>query len=246
MTTISSKIESLKAEIARHDKSYHTLDNPLISDAKYDELRRELEKYRQEFPEFFVDEEEKIGGKTLDIFPKVKHSKPMLSLANGFTREDISDFTTRVNRFLGNETELDFFCETKIDGLSFSTRFEDGVLVQAATRGDGIEGEDVTENVKVISGFPHRIQNAPHLLELRGEIYMSKSDFTELNTKQEEHGAKIFANPRNAAAGSLRQLDPAITASRKLSYFVYALGEVSPDFVCRSQAELHQKLKDFG
>jgi DNA ligase (NAD+) len=247
MTIISSKITALKAEIAKHDLAYHTLDAPIISDAKYDELRRELEKYREEFPEFFVEDDESVGGKTLEIFSKVKHSKPMLSLANGFLREDIEDFILRVNRFLGEEI-LDFFCETKIDGLSFSARFENGKFVRAATRGDGLLGEDVTENLKTIFGFPQELrgENLPKIFEIRGEIYMSKEDFAALNSRQEERGGKIFANPRNAAAGSLRQLDSSVTASRKLSYFVYSLSEVSPNFFCNSQAELHQKLQAFG
>ena len=247
MTIISSKITALKAEIAKHDLAYHTLDAPIISDAKYDELRRELEKYREEFPEFFAKDDDSVGGKTLEIFSKVKHSKPMLSLANGFSREDIEDFILRVNRFLGEEI-LDFFCETKIDGLSFSARFENGKFVRAATRGDGFFGEDVTENLKTIFGFPQELrgENLPKIFEIRGEIYMKKEDFAALNSRQEEQGGKIFANPRNAAAGSLRQLDSGVTASRKLSYFVYSLGEVSPNFFCNSQAELHQKLQAFG
>jgi DNA ligase (NAD+) len=247
MTIISSKITALKAEIAKHDLAYHTLDAPTISDAKYDELRRELEKYREKFTEFFAEDDESVGGKTLEIFSKVKHSKPMLSLANGFSGEDIKDFILRVNRFLGEEI-LDFFCETKIDGLSFSARFENGKFVRAATRGDGFFGEDVTENLRTIFGFPQELrgENLPKIFEIRGEIYMSKEDFAALNSRQEEQGGKIFANPRNAAAGSLRQLDSSITASRKLSYFVYSLGEVSPNFFCNSQAELHQKLQAFG
>ena len=247
MTIISSKITALKAEIAKHDLAYHTLDAPIISDAKYDELRRELEKYCEEFPEFFAEDDDSVGGKTLEIFSKVKHSKPMLSLANGFSGEDIKDFILRVNRFLGEEI-LDFFCETKIDGLSFSARFENGKFLRAATRGDGFFGEDVTENLKTIFGFPQELrgENLPKIFEIRGEIYMSKEDFAALNSRQEEQGEKIFANPRNAAAGSLRQLDSSVTASRKLSYFVYSLGEVSPNFFCNSQAELHQKLQAFG
>ena len=247
MTIISSKITALKAEIVKHDLAYHTLDAPTISDAKYDELRRELEKYREEFPEFFAEDDNSVGGKTLEIFSKVKHSKPMLSLANGFSGEDIKDFILRVNRFLGEEI-LDFFCETKIDGLSFSARFENGKFVRAATRGDGFFGEDVTENLKTIFRFPQELrgENLPKIFEIRGEIYMKKEDFAALNSRQEEQGGKIFANPRNAAAGSLRQLDSSVTASRKLSYFVYSLGEVSPNFFCNSQAELHQKLQAFG
>lgn len=256
------EIEKLKAEIAKHDKAYHTMDAPIISDAAYDELRKKLEKYRQDFPQLFDKSDDAVGGKTLDIFSKIKHAKPMMSLSNGFSREDISDFIDRVKRFLGldkNEvqvdlfshgksSEFDLFCETKIDGLSFSARFENGILMQAATRGDGEEGEDVTENLKTIHGFPQQLnsKNPPKIFEIRGEIYMGKKDFEELNIRQEEQGGKIFANPRNAAAGSLRQLDSAITASRKLSYFAYGLGETSPDFICNSQDELHQKLKAFG
>ncbi len=262
MQNIEQEIKKLKLEIARHDKAYHTLDAPLISDAKYDELRKRLEEYRQNFPQFFNEEEEKVGGKTLEIFSKIRHSRPMLSLSNGFSREDISDFIERINRFLGlgkndeaqdlfsfsSAPKVELFCETKIDGLSFSARFENGKLLYAATRGDGLEGEDVTQNLKTIRDFPHELcgENIPQIFEIRGEIYMGKKDFAELNLRQEEQGAKIFANPRNAAAGSLRQLDSAITASRKLSYFAYSLGEVSADFSCDSQAELHKKLQAFG
>lgn len=255
MTDKKTAIEKLKTEIAKHDRAYHTLDAPLISDAAYDELRKELEKYRHDFPQYFDKEDNKVGGKTLDIFSKIKHAKPMMSLSNGFSREDIADFIERIKRFLGiDKTDLfasddfDLFCETKIDGLSFSARFENGILVQAATRGDGEEGEDVTKNVKTIIGFPHQLNssNPPKIFEVRGEIYMGKKDFAELNMRQEEQGGKIFANPRNAAAGSLRQLDSAITAARKLRHFAYGLGETSKDFSCKSQSELNQKLKEFG
>jgi DNA ligase (NAD+) len=263
---IKEEIEKLKAEIDRHDEAYHSLDAPLISDAKYDELRKKLLEFQKNYPQFFEEktdsEIEKVGGKTLEIFSKIRHSKPMLSLANGFATEDIQDFIDRVNRFLGfdkkeeaidlfnfsSSKKIDFFCETKIDGLSFSARYENGKLVFAATRGDGFEGEDVTENVKTIQGFPQqlKIQNPPKIFEIRGEIYMGKKDFEQLNLRQEEQGGKIFANPRNASAGSLRQLDSNITASRKLNYFAYSLGETSADFSCDSQAELMQKLREFG
>ena len=262
MQNIEKKIKDLKAEIAKHDEAYHTLDKPLISDAKYDELRKEIEEFRIKYPDFFTAENEKVGGKTLEIFSKIRHKKPMLSLSNGFTKDDIQDFINRVNRFLGldkqeqvvdlfsfsNEAKIDFFCETKIDGLSFSARFEDGKLIFAATRGDGEEGEDVTENIKTIINFPKELKskNPPKIFEVRGEVYMDKKDFEELNNRQEELNKKIFANPRNAAAGSLRQLDPQITASRKLSYFVYSVGELSDDFICDSQFDLLKKLQEFG
>ncbi len=255
------KINALKTEIAKHDEAYHHLDSPLISDAKYDELRKKLEEYRRDFPQFFNEEKDKVGGKTLDIFNKIRHAKPMLSLSNGFSREDIQDFIDRVNRFLGFDKKeaatlfdliesrsIDFFCETKIDGLSFCARFENGKLKFAATRGDGEVGEDVTQNIKVIKNFPHElaIKNPPKIFEIRGEVYMGKKDFANLNLRQEELGGKIFANPRNAAAGSLRQLDAQITASRNLSYFAYGIGEVSADFKCESQGELLKILQNFG
>ncbi|MDX2083200.1 MAG: NAD-dependent DNA ligase LigA [Rickettsiales bacterium] len=255
------KIQQLKAEIAKHDEAYHTLDAPLISDSEYDKLRQDLEKYAKDFPQFFNNEKEKVGSKTLEIFAKIRHRKPMLSLANAFTNEDVQDFIDRLKRFLGldkqekadlfnfeEKSQLEFFCEVKIDGLSFNARYENGKLTEAATRGDGFEGEDVTANVKTLKNFPQTLltQNPPKILEIRGEIYMDKKDFNELNLRQEEQGEKIFANPRNAAAGSLRQLDSNITASRKLSYFAYSLGEFSDDFKCHNQSDLHKKLQQFG
>ncbi len=277
MIDVAKTIKDLQLEIARHDNAYHTDDAPIISDANYDLLRKKLDEYKDSFPQFFDgDIAKKVGGKTLDIFSKIRHAKPMLSLSNGFSRENIADFIERINRFLGfdkitesnnffvqksdpeafptlfdfveNKDKLNFFCETKIDGLSFSVRYEDGKMCFAATRGDGEEGEDVTQNVKTIKNFPQELlaKNPPKVFEIRGEIYMGKKDFAELNLRQEEVGGKIFANPRNAAAGSLRQLDSQITASRNLSYFAYGIGEFSADFKCDSQAELLKKLQEFG
>ncbi len=261
MDKILIEIEKLKAELEKHDEAYHSFDAPLISDAKYDELRKKLEEYRTNFPEFFK-KTEKVGSKTLSIFRKIQHKKPMLSLANAFTHEDVEDFVARILRFLGldkkeesadlfnfsSQKKLELFCEVKIDGLSFSARYEKGNLVYAATRGDGFEGEDVTENVKMIENFPHKLkaENDPEVLEVRGEIYMTKQDFENLNKRQEEQDGKIFANPRNAAAGSLRQLDPQITKSRNLSYFCYSIGDFSEDFVCNSQFDLIKKLQEYG
>lgn len=274
MTEIFDKIHQLKAQITKHDEDYHRNDNPTISDAEYDELRKKLLEYQKDYPHFFSPEEEKVGAKSLDIFNKIKHSKPMLSLANGFSEEDIADFIEKIERFLGFEknnqqssnlnlqidlfspnisstsskNNLVFFSETKIDGLSFSARYENGILKHCATRGDGYEGEDVTENVKMIKNFPQilKTENPPKILEVRGEIYMGKKDFLELNKSQEQKSEKIFANPRNAAAGSLRQLDPQVTAQRNLSYFTYSLGDFSADFICDSQNQLHQKLQELG
>jgi DNA ligase (NAD+) len=259
MEDIKSRIQFLKSELKKHNEAYHTNDSPTISDAKYDALKFELEEIRQKNPEFFDKKDEildSVGAKTLSIFNKITHKKPMLSLSNAFSKDDIDDFIKRIKRFLGIEnekqdlfsfsSELDFFCEVKIDGLSFSARFEDGILKHAATRGDGEIGEDVTQNVKTISGFPCEIKNAPKILEIRGEIYMPKTEFIKLNQFQEENGGKIFANPRNAAAGSLRQLDSEITRLRNLKYFAYGFGEISSDFDCKNQAEFSKKLQEFG
>jgi len=259
---IENIISNLKKKIAKYDEAYHTHDNPLVSDAKYDELRKELESYKQKYPEFFNESEEKVGGKVLEAFGKIEHKKPMLSLANGFSKEDIGDFVEKIERFLGlnkkadapdlfNQSSVDnleLFCEAKIDGLSFSARFEDGIFVRAATRGDGRVGEDVSENVKTINNFPLKLntQNPPKILEVRGEIFMTKQDFASLNEIQESGNKKTFANPRNAAAGSLRQLDSAITAQRKLNYFVYGFGELSADFNCSSQSEFNEIMQDYG
>lgn len=268
MSSIKQEITDLKLKLKAHNESYYTHDAPKISDAKYDEMKSQLERYREKYPEFFDKKDEildSVGAKPLSAFKKIDHAKPMLSLSNGFSKEDISDFIDRVKRFLGldkkeqnpdlfsvvqevSENELDFFCEVKIDGLSFSARYENGILKNVATRGDGKTGEDVTQNVKTIKNFPHKLktENPPKIFEIRGEIYMSKAEFVKLNASQEEKGAKVFANPRNAAAGSLRQLDSKITESRNLKYFAYSHGEMSEDFSCKSQAELIDSLQKFG
>jgi len=264
---IEQKIKKLRAEIAQHDIFYHRNDNPSISDEQYDALKLELAKLEIEYPKYKIADDlfSKVGAKPLEEFSKVVHKKPMLSLANGFGEQDIADFMERINRFLGNfsnnkisDNLFDFavpkddfialFCEPKIDGLSFSARYENGQFVQAATRGDGEIGEDITHNIATVFGFPQILQgnNSPKVFEVRGEVYMTKQDFVLLNSRQQEVGGKLFANPRNAAAGSLRQLDSKITASRKLSYFAYGIGEVSEDFICDSQEQLFNHLKSYG
>ena len=245
------EIEELRKELKKHNKAYYRDDAPTISDAKYDRLKRELIDLETEFPELITEDSptQTVGYAVLDEFKKVKHSKPMLSLGNGFSKEDIQDFFDRVGRFLGVETEkIQVFCEPKIDGLSFGARFENGIFVQGATRGDGVTGEDITENLKTIESFPQKLKgkNIPKVLEVRGEVFMSKTDFKNLNEKREEIGEKVFANPRNAAAGSLRQLDTSITASRNLQYFVYALGEISEDFDVKTQEDLINEVGEFG
>lgn len=223
------EIAQLTREILQHDKRYYQQDAPSITDAEYDQLRRQLDALEHQFPDLILPDSpsKRVGAAPLETFAKVRHSIPMLSLNNAFSREEVDEFVVRVRRYLllPDGAELKILCEPKIDGLSFSARFVNGELKQAATRGDGEVGEDITNNIKKIAGFPHVIKGAPDVLEVRGEVYMSKADFSALNKGREE-GEK-FANARNAAAGSLRQLDPKITAQRKLSCFVYGWGEVS-------------------
>ncbi len=223
---------ALAAEISEHDRRYHTDDAPTISDGAYDTLRRRLEALEAEHPELLAGAtpSKTVGAAPSDKFAKVRHKVGMLSLGNIFADAEVEEFCARVRRFLGLKTEdkLAITAEPKIDGLSCSLRYQDGLLVQAATRGDGQEGEDVTANVRTIGGIPHALKGKPPgILDVRGEIYMSKAGFAELNARQAEAGKPLYANPRNAAAGSLRQIDPAITAARPLHFFAYAWGEAS-------------------
>ena len=218
--------------MAEHDRRYYTEDAPTISDGAYDALRKRLEALEAEHPEFVTSASpsKKVGTAPSDRFAKVRHKVGMLSLGNIFVDDEVGEFCTRVRRFLGLKPEdaLAVTAEPKIDGLSCSLRYEDGVLVQAATRGDGQEGEDVTANVKTIGEIPHELKGKPPgILDIRGEIYMTKDGFAGVNKRQEEAGKPLFANPRNSAAGSLRQLDSSITAARPLRFFAYAWGEAS-------------------
>lgn len=221
----------LQEEIAAHDRRYYQEDAPTISDADYDALRRRYEELEQAFPELATPQSltKKVGARPSEKFAKVKHAVPMLSLGNVFSDEELDDFVARVRRFLGlRDGALRFTFEPKIDGLSCSLRYEKGQLVQAATRGDGYEGEDVTANVRTVAEIPQRLRgDHSDVLEVRGEVYMTHKDFAALNARQQESGKTLFANPRNAAAGSLRQLDPKITASRPLHFFAYGWGEAS-------------------
>jgi len=225
--------QRLAAEITQHDRLYHEQDAPEISDAAYDALRRRLLAIEEAFPETrqLDSPSLRVAPTPQTAFGKVTHRVPMLSLDNAFSEDDVAEFLDRVRRFLGlaagDEVTLD--CEPKIDGLSCSLRYENGALVQAATRGDGITGEDVTANFRTIASVPHTLggRDVPDIVEVRGEVYMTRADFIALNERQKADDDKIFANPRNAAAGSLRQLDPAITARRPLSFFAYAWGELS-------------------
>ncbi len=218
--------------IAEHDIAYHQNDNPTISDAEYDALRKQLLLLEAQYPglESQSSPSRSVGAEVSAKFSKVRHVVPMLSLANAFGDQDVLEFVQRVRRFLnvGENTPLDFTAEPKIDGLSISLRYERGSLVQAATRGDGAEGENVTANVKQITDVPKQLNDCPFpYFEVRGEIYMSQQDFLALNTAQEKTGEPTFANPRNAAAGSLRQLDASITRARPLRFYAYSWGDVA-------------------
>ncbi|WP_175868697.1 NAD-dependent DNA ligase LigA [Bartonella gabonensis] len=245
-----SELEWLAKEIARHDVLYNRDDQPEISDAEYDALRRRNAEIEAFFPELIRADSPsyKIGAPVSEKFEKSVHAQPMLSLDNAFSIEDVIEFVERVLRFLRlPETQmLEITAEPKIDGLSLSLRYEKGRLVRAVTRGDGTVGENVTVNAQTISDIPKVLQGKfPDILEVRGEVYMGRDDFQALNISQQEKGKLTFANPRNAAAGSLRQLDSRITAHRKLQFFAYACGEVSELFA-ESQMEMMKKLKECG
>lgn len=229
--TAKTEIARLVAAIEKANLAYHRDDAPDLSDADYDALKRQLLDLEQAFPELKPQNSpsDRVGAPVSETFSKVQHAERMLSLGNAFDDEDVHEFVASIRRYLGLEAdaELAFTAEPKIDGLSLSLRYENGHLVQAATRGDGEIGENVTENARTIKDIPHRITNAPDVLEVRGEVYMSHADFEALNANQATAGAKLFANPRNAAAGSLRQLDASVTAARPLRFFAYAWGAVS-------------------
>ncbi|MFH1158714.1 MAG: NAD-dependent DNA ligase LigA [Pseudomonadota bacterium] len=240
----------LREKIGHHDILYYQKSDPEIPDSEYDTLRNRLEALERDFPSLVVPDSptQKVGAKPSREFARVKHALPMLSLSNSFSNDDVVAFVDRVRKFLllPYTEKLEILAEPKIDGLSCSLRYEKHLLVQAATRGDGEEGEDVTANVKTIASIPQRLpEDAPEVLEVRGEVYITRADFETLNRKQEEEGEKIFANPRNAAAGSLRQLDPRITAKRPLRFFGYALGEASGQ-VAATQEDIRRKLSQWG
>ncbi len=241
----------LSEQIAEADRLYHQEDAPEISDAEYDQLRRRLEGIEAAFPDLAGTgaASASVGAKPSEKFAKVRHAVPMLSLGNAFAPEEVEDFVTRVRRFLGwpDDKPLAFTAEPKIDGLSLSLRYEKGRLVTAATRGDGEVGENVTANAATVHDIPQTLGGSgwPDVCEVRGEVYLSHGDFAAINARQEAAGKPLFANPRNAAAGSLRQLDPAVTASRPLRFFAYAWGEVS-DAIAGTQSGVLERFAAWG
>lgn len=245
-----TEYQRLVKEIRAHDKAYYEKDAPKISDAAYDALRQRLEALETRFPDLVTADSptQTVGASPSGKFGEIRHARPMLSLGNAFTDEDVSDFLARVRRFLGlsDNEELSVTAEPKIDGLSASLRYENGKLVSGATRGDGETGEDVTANLRTIAEIPQTLTgDVPDVLEVRGEVYMSHADFASLNEGQREAGKPEYKNPRNAAAGSLRQIDPSITAKRPLRFFAYAWGEVSEP-LAETQFDAVQRLKSAG
>ncbi|ANP38845.1 NAD-dependent DNA ligase LigA [Phaeobacter gallaeciensis] len=240
---------ALQEKLQTADLAYHQEDAPIISDAEYDAAKRRYVALTEAFPALKdeASQLEAVGAPAASGFGKVAHSVPMLSLGNAFEDSDVDDFARSIRKYLGQseDTPLSFTAEPKIDGLSLSLRYENGVLIQAATRGDGSVGENVTENARTIADIPQQIVDAPAVLEVRGEVYMSHEAFAALNARQEERGGKTFANPRNAAAGSLRQLDPEITRSRPLQFFAYSWGELSEP-LAETQFEAMKRLEGFG
>ncbi|MEC9462883.1 MAG: NAD-dependent DNA ligase LigA [Pseudomonadota bacterium] len=227
-----AELQRLAAEIAHHDALYHGKDKPEISDADYDALKRRNDAIEAQFPGLVRTDSpsQRVGAAPAGIFAQVTHARPMLSLDNTFSDEDVQDFVSSVYRFLGQmpDNSIAFTAEPKIDGLSMSLRYENRKLVTAATRGDGKTGENVTANIRTIREIPNELPaDAPDIVEVRGEVYMAKSDFMALNAQMEAEGKQTYVNPRNTASGSLRQLDPKVTASRKLRFFAYAWGEMS-------------------
>ncbi|WP_039017662.1 NAD-dependent DNA ligase LigA [Halocynthiibacter namhaensis] len=245
---VSLELATLAERLRCANIAYHQNDEPDLSDAEYDQLKRRNAALEVEFPQLMRDDSPslQVGAPVSEKFGKITHAVSMLSLGNAFDDADVFEFDARTRKFLGLSSEkITYTAEPKIDGLSLSLRYENGILMQAATRGDGAVGEDVTSNARVISDIPHRLTDAPEILEVRGEVYMSHIDFAELNARQESEGAKPFANPRNAAAGSLRQLDSAVTKSRPLRFFAYAWGEVSAP-LATTQMQAISGLKDLG
>lgn len=242
MSDISqAQLEKLKQRISELNYAYYVLDNPLMSDAQYDELYKQLLEIEKLHPEWITSDSpsQRVGDKPLSHFESVTHAVPMFSLDNAFNQDDLIDFQRRVKDRLNSQVEIEFSAEPKMDGLAINIRYENGVLAQATTRGDGLVGEDVTHNIRTIQSIPLHLlgRGWPQVLEVRGEVFMSKKVFNALNAECISRDEKPFANPRNAAAGTLRQLDPKIAAQRKLSLYLYGWGEISSDWQLPSTYE---------
>ncbi len=244
---VYNRLLFLKSQIERHNKLYHGHDDPVISDKEFDNICVEYDNLVVRNPNLGFTKREDVGFEPLEKFTKIKHSKPMLSLNNGFNIKDIEDFMERTRKFLNiSRGDIEFVCEPKIDGLSISLLYENGELSQALTRGNGYEGELVTENILTIDNIPKKIIDYPEFLEVRGEIFISKNDFEKLNKEQLTNDKKVFSNPRNAAAGSIRQKDSNEIKKRNLMFFAYTVGEVSNENLFDTQINLLNKFKYWG
>jgi len=244
-----ARTRHLRDEINRHNYQYYVLDEPLIPDAEYDRMLRELQTLEREHPELVTQDSptQRVGAGPIEAFGTVRHEVPMLSLENAFSEQDVLDFDRRVRERLGVD-EVEYSAEPKLDGLAVTLWYERGVLRQAATRGDGYTGEDITQNVRTIPSVPLRLLGSgyPAVLEVRGEVYMTHEGFRELNERQAQRGEKTFVNPRNAAAGSLRQLDPRVTAQRPLAIFCYGVGRISGDALATRHSGVLAQLTGWG
>ena len=246
---IRKRVLALREQISEHNRRYYVDDNPVIPDADYDALFRELQSLESDYPELKDSHSptQRVGAEPLAEFSTVDHAVPMLSLSNAFDEEEVAEFDRRLRERVEHDGPVVYHAEPKLDGLAISVRYEKGRLVQAATRGDGRRGEDVTHNVRTIESVPLLLRGAPpRVIEVRGEVFMPRAGFAAMNEAARKAGSKTFKNPRNAAAGSLRQLDPAETAQRPLDAFFYALGQVSDDVVVNTQTGLLQRLRDLG
>lgn len=246
---IQQQLDALREEINAHNYSYYVLDTPEIPDSEYDRLLRELTDIEQQHPELITSDSptQRVGAKPLDSFSEVQHEVPMLSLANAFSDQDLSDFDKRIREGVDHEN-IEYSAEPKLDGLAISLLYENGLLIRAATRGDGRTGEDVTLNIRTIDAIPLKLRgnDYPTLIEIRGEVVMPKAGFERLNQLQVKNGEKPFVNPRNAAAGSLRQLDPKITATRPLSFYCYGVGLIDGMALPKKHSVMMEKLKSWG
>lgn len=241
---VKNRIEKLKKEISKYRYAYHVLDKSLISDAVLDSLKKELFDLENQYPKFITPDSptQRIGGEPLKQFKKVRHKKPMLSFNDAFSESDMRDWIKRVENYIGRPIKQSFYCELKIDGLAIELVYENGILVQGSTRGDGIVGEDITQNIKTIDAIPLKLEIPPRLV-VRGEVFIDQKEFERVNKEQEKKGGKIFANPRNMAAGSVRQLDPKIAAGRKLDSFIYDMMDSAKQ---KTHEETHKLLKEIG
>jgi len=246
----SEKITHLRDQLNHHSYQYYVLDDPEIPDVQYDRLYRELQSLEAQYPDLITNDSptQRVGDKPLDGFTQVKHEVPMLSLDNVFNEEELSEFNKRLQQRLDNDDEISFAAEPKLDGLAVSLLYEKGLLVRAGTRGDGSTGENITQNIRTIHSIPLKLlgENIPDILEVRGEVFMPKAGFEKLNQTARDNDEKQFANPRNAAAGSLRQLDPKVTAKRPLAMYCYAVGRVDGGAQLSTHSEMLDQLKQWG